>query len=333
DFDPKTRAQKSRRGKYSRFSSLCKLIEDVQPKRYIPSAGPACFLDGQLFHLNFDENGIFPHAAEFYDFWLKWKGDLSTTKFDYRAPGDRVFYTSPKVPPVKNATELSEELLAYHDRIEHHLKERGCRPAQPWTDTLADLRAQFNSKLDQFPLADQINHTLVICNSEGGDFLEVNFRVGVVITIAEELNPHWNQKRYVITAHRDEWQNLMEGKLTCYEWLLSLRFKVNRTPDKFSPLLDGFLVNEPEDLAVFCKHYEKRKSDETITVHTDRKTYKVCRNCPHEGADLSNGYIEEDSLVCRRHGWKFDLEDGGKCHDHGATINAQEVKDEQHSGS
>jgi nitrite reductase/ring-hydroxylating ferredoxin subunit len=41
--------------------------------------------------------------------------------------------------------------------------------------------------------------------------------------------------------------------------------------------------------------------------------------CPHQGALLGEGEIEDGSLVCRNHRWRFDVETGerigGKAHD------------------
>ena len=32
--------------------------------------------------------------------------------------------------------------------------------------------------------------------------------------------------------------------------------------------------------------------------------------CPHAGAPLSEGFVEEDRIVCAWHGWSFDVETG-----------------------
>ena len=334
EHDRKTYAKKARRNKIARFSTLCKLIEEVKPTRYVPSAGPACFLDLDLMPFNFEDENIFPHACEFYDFWLKWRGDLSHTNFDYRDPGSTLFFNLSKLPPRKTKDELRNELFEYWRRIDHHLEARWERGGSPWIDTLITLKQHFELKLDCFPLASQIDRPLIIRGPDGEDFLEVDFKTKTSCIIEADEGYQQPESFYQITAIGYEWHNLMSGELTWYEWLLALRFRVERKPDMFDPLLDGFLVNEHEDLAAFCQHYKQRKSDERITVHTDTKAYTVCRKCPHEGADLTNGFVVNGKLVCPKHSWRFDLEDGGKCHEHGVSIDAQEVKDErQHSSS
>ena len=37
----------------------------------------------------------------------------------------------------------------------------------------------------------------------------------------------------------------------------------------------------------------------------------IARHCPHRGADLSNGIVEEHGIRCFYHGWKYD--ERGQC--------------------
>jgi nitrite reductase (NADH) small subunit/3-phenylpropionate/trans-cinnamate dioxygenase ferredoxin subunit len=75
---------------------------------------------------------------------------------------------------------------------------------------------------------------------------------------------------------------------------------------KLSDLVEGEgkLVKFPgRNVAVFLRN-------ETVHVFDDR--------CPHAGASLSGGTLDEDSIVCPWHQWAFSLEDGavtggGRC--------------------
>ena len=44
----------------------------------------------------------------------------------------------------------------------------------------------------------------------------------------------------------------------------------------------------------------------------DGRLFAVPDHCPHDGALLSDGFVEGNRLVCARHGWEFDL-DSGTC--------------------
>ena len=40
---------------------------------------------------------------------------------------------------------------------------------------------------------------------------------------------------------------------------------------------------------------------------------EVDRWCPHKQVDLANGWLEGCKLICPKHKWEFDLEQGGMC--------------------
>ncbi len=38
--------------------------------------------------------------------------------------------------------------------------------------------------------------------------------------------------------------------------------------------------------------------------------YAIDDACPHQGAPLSDGIVEDKAVTCTWHGWRFSLEDG-----------------------
>jgi len=54
---------------FSKFEATARAIEALQPEVFLPSAGPPCFLDPQLFHINFEPINIFPRNAQLIDFF------------------------------------------------------------------------------------------------------------------------------------------------------------------------------------------------------------------------------------------------------------------------
>lgn len=106
--------------------------------------------------------------------------------------------------------------------------------------------------------------------------------------------------------------------------MLSFRFRLSRIPEQYDPVLHGFLACETEDLEAFCDsvvHSENRP--ERTEVVAGGKRYEVQRFCPHQGADLTGAWVEGDRyLVCPRHRWQYDLQEGGRCTQNGASVQA-----------
>jgi NAD(P)H-dependent nitrite reductase small subunit len=44
--------------------------------------------------------------------------------------------------------------------------------------------------------------------------------------------------------------------------------------------------------------------------HYNGRFYAIQNNCPHQNADLADGYIREGSVYCPMHNWAFDLSSG-----------------------
>jgi UDP-MurNAc hydroxylase len=52
----------------TKFEMIARAIETTKARVYLPSAGPACFLDPTLMHLNFERVNIFPRAPKFLEY-------------------------------------------------------------------------------------------------------------------------------------------------------------------------------------------------------------------------------------------------------------------------
>jgi nitrite reductase (NADH) small subunit len=56
------------------------------------------------------------------------------------------------------------------------------------------------------------------------------------------------------------------------------------------------------------------------------EVYAVENSCPHVGAPLDNGLVEDKKLTCLWHSWCFDLETGNSTNFPGASIKTFPVK-------
>ena len=82
---------------------------------------------------------------------------------------------------------------------------------------------------------------------------------------------------------------------------------------------------------MLCEKIRAAESrQERIVVEAGGRRYSVRRFCPHQGADLTQAWVEGGRyLVCPRHRWQFDLENGGTCTMNCTSVQAQPVSREE----
>jgi nitrite reductase/ring-hydroxylating ferredoxin subunit len=69
-------------------------------------------------------------------------------------------------------------------------------------------------------------------------------------------------------------------------------------------LIDAGAVNEGEGKTV-------RRNERAFAVFRHAgEIYVTDDECPHVGASLANGWVEDGQVACAFHGWTFDLKTG-----------------------
>ena len=326
EYSEKEYARISRKKKFTKFEATAIAIENVSPKAYIPAAGPACFLDPDLIHINFQKENIFPrneHIIEYLGKRLKKvKPDILNAN-----PGDIIELNgkidfSPLSKERVNEGGLKNYILNYAKDYEGFFNSR----KQPINNTafeslMARLVDEFREKLSNFKSKQQIERPLYMEFSDHpGNLIEVNFQKDYVETVSDIPE----EKFYLMKVNAYDVQRVMDGYLTWEDFSLTFRMLLNREPDIYQVLMQGFLILEKDDLNYFCdKILEIENRTDRIVVEVGGCKYSVDRYCPHQGADLSHAWKEDNRyLVCPRHRWAFDLEDGGQCKVNSGTINA-----------
>jgi NAD(P)H-dependent nitrite reductase small subunit len=69
------------------------------------------------------------------------------------------------------------------------------------------------------------------------------------------------------------------------------------------------VMNE-EDLPIGKSAIISAGEDEIALFNYKGKYYAVANKCPHRGAPLGEGRIEEGIVICPNHEWRFKLENG-----------------------
>jgi UDP-MurNAc hydroxylase len=279
---------------------------------YIPSAGPPCFLDEELFHLNRNEATIFPGYDEFERFASKWRKGKNVP-FRTLAPGDSVELPSGEL---QRASDLVERALSldyirdYQARRREALAGELERFRRPIGRIVDDAKEHFQELLERVPeLCDLAGAALRVhlTGPGGGDL--------VVDLAAHRVDGEVSSKaRQVFDLELSTfWMRAIVDKLISWEdFLLSFRFRVSREPDYHNEALIAFLIIEPpERRHEFVLHrHRMEEQSERVRRELDGEVIEYDRFCPHNGEDLVEAQISKGVLVCPRHGWQFSLEDG-----------------------
>jgi UDP-MurNAc hydroxylase len=309
----------------SKFEMVARAIDALAPRVYIPSAGPACFLDPTLLHLNFQPVNIFPRAAKFQEY-LNRRPTRFASQFAEMMPGDEINGLTGQVRP-SEGQRVSEDnfetyVRSYAARYTDYFADRQPRYSeQQRREILESLSAELERKLAALSLNEKIRVPLYFGLSDSaGDMLRVDFsarKVEKVSQIGEAdyysvLTPSWQIAR------------VLDHAITWEEFALTFRVRINRKPDVYQTLIQGFLLMEPEDMNWFCSQLlEIEQRQKRLIVEAEGTRYSIDRYCPHQGGDLRQGWCEQGKLwTCPRHRWQFALEKGGECLTSNGSVHA-----------
>ena len=296
----------------SQFSRAEQYVLALGANTVVPSAGPPCFLDDELFMYNMisgSEVSIFPDQTKFIE-RLSRLGKSATLN----VPGTTIETTHDSLtvvhPPVDVRAPFDDK-LAYlreyqRDWSSWLANEKLSWPAksalfQPrlaaWWQPLL-LRAP---KLREgvggsclFRLGDE--HVLV-------DFVNATVRAhqGEPYHFRFDIAPELTEK--VIVERAVDWSNSL---------FLSCRFVAWRD-GTFNEYLYNFLKSlsveriERAEAEARRRLGEPAEPGEEITIGD----FTLERYCPHRKADLSVfGQLQGDEIVCTLHGWRFKTADG-----------------------
>lgn len=314
-----------------KFEAVARVLEHVKPTLYLTSAGPACFLDPMLFHINLEPVNIFPRATKFLDY-LKRRLKASSTRCVEPMPGDvwdarsqTWVYLAPERVTDEN---LAQYLQAYAARFEYLFQSR--KQAVSVADAALifnRLKQALEEKLAELTLRDRVKIPVYFGLSDVPNrLIRVDFQANQVTFASDIPENHY----YSIETPSWEIERVLDGRLTWEDFTLTLRARLKRVPDIYNVVIHGFLMMDTDDLNSFCeKVLEAESQAERIVVEAGGRQYSVNRYCPHQGADLSRGWIQQERyLVCPRHRWKYDLERGGACDQCDVSIGAVEVEEE-----
>ncbi|MFM7258057.1 MAG: Rieske 2Fe-2S domain-containing protein [Acidimicrobiaceae bacterium] len=316
--DAKTKLDLARAKVESQFTRALKYVERLDARAVVPSAGPPCFLDEDLFHLNMitgNETSIFPDQTKF----LERLQNLGRENDILAIPGTEIEISPEKInvsPPKK--VELSEIFTHKEKYLRRYQADWSLwlqDEKNKWlttssnhqTDLVAELQAWFEPLLAICPALRAGIGANCLIRTRGTEIL-INFQEGKIekfvdqtfgfrFDIAREL------LETIVYQKAVDWSN---------SFFLSCRFTAWRSGE-FNEYLYNFFKSLSVERLTRAEHEaaERLNFNKDLSEEIEIGDYVMQRKCPHRQADLSVfGEIEGNTLTCSLHGWRFDLSDG-----------------------
>ena len=299
----------------SQFARSIRYVDALGARVVVPSAGPPCFLDEDLFSVNMidgDELSIFPDQTEFIA-RLARQGNSNAVM---NIPGTSISVSPTDVHVQHCLIDAAVQRPFVHKR--EYLLEYQADWAEWLRDTKAswlvsnmnlvnELQSWWEPLLAMAPsLRGAIGGNCLV--KTDGENILIDFPNGKIsaynnepIKFRMEMARPWIEG--VVKQKAVDWSNSL---------FLSARFTAWRAGE-YNEYIYNFFKSLSVERMTRTESEAKNKllgvpSDESDIVIGD---YEVQRRCPHRNADLSVfGEIDGDDLVCTLHGWKFSLEDG-----------------------
>lgn len=284
-------------------------IASVNARYVFPSAGPPCFLDEDLFHLNdFEGNRtIFADQTEFLEYMKindHHQGHLVIPGTTIELDGDGCRMEHPV------SQDHIDEIFQNKERyLRTYARQQAPRIEQLKRDLPQgnrDLLEMMKKRLE--PLLTNAPNT---CKYVDASALFHSGKHDIVVDFREQRVKAWSGEHCSYAFWVDE--PLLEYCLLHEEdWVnslfLSCRFEAAREGKFNEYLYNFFKCLAPNRLAYAEQFYASQlRSQEKIELDG----HCIQRYCPHLGADLNRfGSVANGILTCSMHGFRFDLSTG-----------------------
>ncbi len=317
----------SRQKKIRKFIAIRNFIHNMKPRYYMPSAGPAVFAFPEHEHLNFEDDNIFPKWWEFHDYIKDKEPDVSCVPLDVLgsvAPDGNGGFVFDRIAKPLSNDDIRDMIQYYRD-----IDSKSPKPPALDRDYILDyFEHEIIKKIDVLKNNPNLTLGCVL-------YFDVRDASGISnIYAIDPQNPSLSKVSavdiskpyYLHTTDVSAIEKLIHSGKGWGTYFLSFLFRSRRVPDVFDSAMGTFFVaNDDDDLDFGLKKLVQfRSSDECITISSaDDLTSVTCRRfCPHQGADLKYAAFDGKYVICPRHQWRFDCENGGKADNSMDTIDA-----------
>lgn len=279
DFDDETMLSKTYQVRDSNFERLCRRVERTETKAYLPSAGPAAFLDPAIMQFN-RHGSIFPEWHEI------------ATRFRERVPDVGIWdYFNPYCDLKEYSAMRRNEWGKYYSLPEKFTTEEEIGAH------FIDLQKRNKRFLHDWHKDISIASSFRIA----GDTRRWNIRLGLV---TEELEETFNPEYFMDIPPR-VMRALVDGHITWETAMISHRIKLSRTPDVYDNTLMGLLNFGDRPIQTLTMARQQASGEMTT-----KAGFEFQRWCPHAGEDMNYAKVEDGKITCARHEWCWDANTG-----------------------
>ncbi|MDQ0191120.1 Rieske 2Fe-2S domain-containing protein [Alicyclobacillus cycloheptanicus] len=301
----------SRKKRENELARALRYINEIDAKYVVPSAGPPCFLDDDLYYLNDlnrDETNIFPDQTVFLEYMEErgvHSGRLMIPDSVMTLEHGQCHVEHP-LPDDEVAAIFKEKdayLKAYQARQRATIEAARASWPRGQVNVLESLKSWFEPLMQQADLtAAGINGNIILDLDDEKICLDFQRRK-VEAWDGKEWDYIFEIDRALVekcvVEHYEDWVN---------ELFLSCRFRAERKGG-FNEHVYNFFKCLSQERLQYLEGYLAEKAP--VKDLFECEGYLVQRRCPHLKADLARfGHVEDGILTCRMHGWQFDLETG-----------------------
>jgi UDP-MurNAc hydroxylase len=312
EFPAKAKAILAHKKRVAQLARSHRYIQLIDPAFVVPSAGPPCFLDDDLFaqnDLHADPDNIFPDQTVFLGY-LEEKGVtggrlmLPGSVGELRPGSFEVTHPIPDGDVRRIFEDRESYLRGYQARVRPLLDAEHAR----WEGDRIDLLAELKPWLE--PLMRMADH---ICSGIGDRVLLDLGDEGVVLDFVDRVVRAWDgseECRYIFRIDRRLVETLVRDREI--DWVnslfLSMRFSAVRKGQYNDYVYTWFKCLDVERIQYAEGFYaEKARGEGSFVIGG----WEVQRRCPHMKADLTRfATVDDSTLTCQLHGWQFDLATG-----------------------
>lgn len=277
DFPDEVKAAKAAGVRAGNLARLARRAGRTGARSYLPSAGPAVFLDEALEHYNYGD-GIYP-------------------TFDQVLPAFRDACPGVALWPSLRLGVRPDALRAYAARRSSEWQafyDRDDGPA-----TTAEVEAHFTrlQRRNRRFLDGYRAQVRVSCDGRAW-----RVPLGLVAGELEEApEPH-----YALDVPPIVMRAVLDGQATWETALLSNRVRLHRDPDAYDTTLMGLLGFGDRPVQTLAMARQREAAGEVVT----RGGITFQRWCPHAREDLGYAAVGGGVITCPRHGWRWDAVTG-----------------------